>query len=147
MKKLLLALLVLAVTTFSSVAQTTKSSAHGKFNIGADIAVPTGIASMVYNAAIGGSVKYEVPAATDLYFTLSAGYEAFLVKSEFKFPGSKSSEGYVPLKAGLKYYFKNGFFGEAQAGASIYTGSDGFTSFVYSPGIGYSFVGGFEAGG
>lgn len=146
MKKLLFVILLLAATTFISVAQNEKPATHGKFSIGADVAVPTGMASLVYDVAMGGSLKYEVPAATDVYVTISAGYESFLVKSELKDLGVKSADSYVPLKAGLKYYLKNGFFGEAQVGASIYTGSDSFTSFVYSPGIGYSFDGGFETG-
>ncbi|CAN5594971.1 hypothetical protein BH11BAC5_BH11BAC5_24950 [soil metagenome] len=146
MKKLLFTSLLLATIIFTSVAQNAKTPTRKKFSIGADVAVPTGIASMVYNIAIGGSIKYELPATVDLDVTVSAGYEAFLVKSEFKIPGSKSAESYVPLKAGLKYYFKNGFFGEAEVGASIYTGSESFTSFVYAPGIGYTFEGGFETG-
>lgn len=146
MKKLFLAFLLLAGTTCSVKAQTKKTSGAGKFSIGVDAAVPTGITSVVYNMGIGGSIKYELPIATDLYFTISAGYEAFLVKREFKVPGLSSSDGFIPLKAGIKYYFKNGLFAEAQAGVSIYAGKESFTSFLYSPGIGYSFAGGFEAG-
>lgn len=148
MKKVLLVVALISAAAVSSLAQTTTSSAGnegGKFSIGADAALPTGNASQVYSAGFGGSVKYEAPTAKNTFFTLSAGYESFLYKSEFKMSGFPSSDSFVPIKAGIKYYSDAGFFLEAQAGISIYTGTDGFTSFAYSPGIGYSFKGGLEA--
>jgi hypothetical protein len=147
MKKLLLVLAVLGGTAVSCFAQSSGGTA--KFSIGVDAAIPTGTSSDIYNAGFGGSIKYEAPAATNLYVTVSAGYEAFMVKSEFTSLGIKSSYGFVPLKAGLKYYFMEdgtGFFGEAQIGAAISTESGGGTAFAYAPGLGYTVDGGFEAG-
>jgi hypothetical protein len=147
MKKILFTLAVLGTAVLGSFAQTTKSSSSSsKFSIGFDAAVPSGTASNLYNAGVGGSLKYEASIASNVLITFSAGYEAFLTKSEFKNLGVKSSFGFVPLKAGVKYYFDQGFFGEAQLGASISTESGGGTAFAYSPGIGYSFDGGFELG-
>jgi hypothetical protein len=151
MKKILLTLAVIGAATFSSFAQTTATTSSkvnegGKFSIGIDGALSTGAASNFYSFGIGGSIKYEAPTALNTFFTISGGYESFLYKSEFKVPGYSSADGFVPLKAGIKHYFNDGFFGEAQAGISIYTGTGSFTSFAYSPGIGYSFNGGFEAG-
>jgi len=149
MKKVLLALLVLGVTACSSFAQTGKAnkSENGKFSIGVDAGIPTGSASDFYNFGIGGSIKYDLPIATSTFFTISAGYTALLVKSEFKDAGFKSSNGFIPVKAGLKYYFNGeGFFGEGQLGAAFSTESGGGTAFLYAPGIGYTFDEGFEAG-
>jgi hypothetical protein len=146
MKKVLLALFVLGVTACSSFAQTSKSES-GKFSIGVDAGIPTGSASDFYNFGIGGSIKYDLPIATSTFFTISAGYTALLVKSEFKNAGFRSSDGFIPLKAGLKYYFNGeGFFGEGQLGAAFSTQSGGGTAFLYAPGIGYTFDSGFEAG-
>lgn len=149
MKKLLLMLSVVTAATVSGFAQTTtpsKLNGGAKLSIGIDGALPTGSAGDFYSAGIGGSIKYEVPTAPNTFFTISGGYESFLYKSIYKVPGNSSSDSFVPLKAGIKYYTDGGFFLEAQAGISIYTGTDSFTSFAYSPGIGYSFNGGLEVG-
>lgn len=148
MKKVALTLAILAGAIFAGHAQqtTTSSTSGGKFSIGIDAALPTGDASQFYSAGFGGSIKYEVPTAKNTFFTISAGYESFLYKSEFKMPGHKSADGFIPVKAGIKYYTDGGLFLEAQAGISIYPGTDSFTSFAYSPGVGYSFNGGLEAG-
>lgn len=146
MRKILLLTTLLASTVFASFAQTSRSKDEGKFSIGLEGGLLVGDASNFYNAAIGASVKYEYPIATSTYFTISAGYTALLTKSALKDEGFKSSYGTVPLKAGIKYYIQNGFFAEGQLGAAFYTESGGGTAFAYSPGIGYTFDGGFEAG-
>jgi hypothetical protein len=146
MKKILLALFVLGVTACSSFAQT-KSSDEAKFSIGVDPGLPIGDASNAYSFAIGGSLKYDIPIGTGTFFNLSAGYTAFMTKSALKQLGAKSSYGFVPLKAGLKYYFTGeGFYGEAQVGAAFSTESGGGTAFAYAPGIGYTVDGGFDIG-
>jgi len=146
MKKVLLALVVLGVTACSSFAQTGKSQS-GKFSIGVDPGIPVGDASNGFNFVIGGDIKYDLPIADGVFFNISVGYSAFMTKSFLKDAGAKSSYGFVPLKAGLKYYFNGqGFFGEAQLGATFSTESGGGTAFAYAPGIGYTFDGGFEVG-
>jgi len=148
MKKVLLLLTVICGLSVSSFAQ---SSNGGKWNIGVDAGIPLGNMHDISSFAIGASLKYEHPVATSTFVTLSAGYQRFLYSSDYKdflkaFDIDKSGEGIVPVKAGLKHYFSPGFFGEAQAGAAFSTESGGSTSFVYAPGIGYTFTGGFEAG-
>ena len=149
MKKFLLVFAVLGGAVLSSFAQSSSSGGSAKISVGIDAAIPNGNAATVYDAGFGVSLKYEAPIATNLYATVSAGYEAFFVKSEFKSLGLNSSYGFIPLKAGLKYYFMEdgvGFFAEGQVGASISTQSGGGTAFAYAPGIGYSVDGGFEVG-
>jgi hypothetical protein len=144
-KFLLLAALIVGAVSCSS-AQTSKSSNAGKFSIGLEAGLPVGDASDAYNFVIGASFKYEHPVAQSLYVTGSVGYNAFLTKGALKDAGYKSSYGFIPLKAGLKYYIQDGFFAEGQIGVTFSTESGGGSAFAYAPGIGYSFSSGFEAG-
>jgi len=150
MKKVILLLTVLCGLSISSFAQSS-SSEGGKWNIGLDAGLPLGSLKDLYSFSAGASIKYELPIATSTYVTLSAGYQRFFIKGEVKdalkeFGIDKSGVGIIPVKAGLKYYFNEGFFAEAQAGAAFSTEDGGSTSFVYAPGVGYTFTSGFEAG-
>ncbi|MBB5397566.1 hypothetical protein [Mucilaginibacter sp. AK015] len=138
MKKLLLLFVVVACAAFSASAQSDKA----KFSIGFEGGLPIGSTGDVYSVALGGSLKYEMPIATGTMFTLSGGYTSFKVKDTF----GGGSVGFVPAKAGIKYFFSDGFYGEAQAGAAFNTESGGGTAFAYSPGIGYALEGGFDIG-
>jgi hypothetical protein len=147
MKKVLLTLAVLGGVAFGTFAQS-KSNDVGKFSIGVEAGIPVGDVSNGYNFVIGGSLKYEQPIATDLAFTLSAGYSSFMGKTvdlggaSVKFPNA----GFIPVKAGIKYHFAEAFYGEAQLGASFSTESGGKAGFAYSPGIGYNLGGGIDLG-
>jgi len=142
MKKILLTMILSGGIAFGCFAQS--SSDGTKFSIGIDAASPNGIASEVYNFGLGVSAKIDIPAGNNLYGTIGAGYEAFFTKSILKQYGAPSSSGFVPLKAGLKYYFNQGFYGEFQAGVSIATSEGGGTAFAYAPGFGYSTPSGFD---
>ncbi|MBD1364183.1 hypothetical protein IDJ77_10215 [Mucilaginibacter sp. ZT4R22] len=149
MKKVLLLLTVLCGLSIGAFAQS--STEGGKWNIGLDAGLPLGSLGDLYSSSIGASVKYEHPIGTSTFLTGSAGYQRFFIKGDVKdalkaLGIDKSGVGIIPVKAGLKHYFNDGFFAEAQAGAAFSTESGGSTSFVYAPGIGYTFKGGFEAG-
>ena len=151
MKKYFLTLTLLGSVIYGCLAQTTTTSTatpgrSSKFSIGVDAGRPVGKASDIYNFAIGGSIKYDAMISNDAFVTFSAGYESLLVKNSLKTAIGISNSGYIPLKAGLKYYFSEGFYGEGQLGIAIATQSGGGTAFAYAPGIGYTFNGGFEAG-
>lgn len=150
MKTQLLTLLFTAGIAVSSFGQSKSDSLSApksgvKFSIGAEAGLPVGDASDGYNLVLGGSVKLEVPTTTSTWFTLSAGYNAFFLKSEFKGYGISSTSGFVPVKAGLKCYTSD-FFIEAQAGIVWSTENGGGHAFAWSPGIGYTFNKGFEIG-
>jgi len=145
MKKVLLALAIIAGTAFTTFAQT-KSGDSGKFSIGVEAGLPVGDAHQVFKSVFGGSLKYELPIAPSTWFTVSAGYNSFQVKKELKDAGLDGSYGAIPVKVGIKYYLEQGFFAEGQVGAAFGTKSGSSTAFAYSPGIGYTFDGGFEAG-
>ncbi|MBD1364180.1 hypothetical protein IDJ77_10200 [Mucilaginibacter sp. ZT4R22] len=137
MKKVLLAILLTGASAATCLAQ---KSGAGKFSIGLELGTPTGDISNFYNLAVGGSVKYDVPIETGTTFNVSLGYTSLQGKHNF------GSTGFVPLKAGLKHYFDKGFYGEGQLGAAFSTEDNGGTFFAYSPGIGYTFAGGFDIG-
>lgn len=149
MKKQLLTLLLVAGVAASSFAQSKSDSSSTKsgvkFSIGAEAGLPVGDASTGYSFVLGGSAKLEVPTTTNTWLTVSAGYNAFFLKDLFKGYGIPSTSGFVPVKAGLKCYTSDFFF-EAQAGIVWSTDSGGGHAFAWSPGIGYTFKGGFEAG-
>ncbi|MGZ3753404.1 MAG: hypothetical protein ACXVB0_09095 [Mucilaginibacter sp.] len=93
MKKLVLTLAIAAGIAFGSSAQTTTPSSKigGGSSIGVDGAVPVGSGADVYSWGLGGSIKYDARMYPGIFFTLSAGYEAFFIKSDLKFPGTPSS--------------------------------------------------------
>ncbi|GGH20413.1 hypothetical protein [Mucilaginibacter phyllosphaerae] len=141
MKKVLLLLTVVCGLSISSFAQ---SRNQGHFSIGFEAGLPVGDAADFYSAVLGGSLKYDLPIAKSTYFNVSAGYNSFIIKDKFK--PVFGSYGAVPLKAGIKYFADQRFFVEGQLGAAFSTESGGGTAFVYAPGVGYAFDGGFEAG-
>ncbi|TFF34938.1 hypothetical protein [Mucilaginibacter psychrotolerans] len=144
MKKVLFAMTVLCGLSLGAFAQSS-SSQDSKFSIGFEGGLPTGDAKQAYNAVLGASLKYDYNVATGTYLTGSAGYNAFLVKSQYKSIVG-STDGAIPVKAGIKYFFGSGFYGEGQLGAAFSTESGGGTAFVYSPGIGYDFGSGVDVG-
>ncbi|RCH56695.1 hypothetical protein DJ568_02230 [Mucilaginibacter hurinus] len=139
MKKFLLALVVLTGAAFSASAQ----SEGGKFSIGVEAGLPVGDLKTTSSFIIGGSLKYDQPVAESTFVTLSAGYSNIQGKTVGGFKYGNSSA--IPVKAGLKYFFSEGFYGEAQAGAAFLSDGAG-TAFAYAPGVGYSFGGGVDLG-
>ena len=147
---LLLAVLIVSAAT-ASFAQTSKSSSSssGKFSIGIDPGLPVGNASDISSFAIGGDIKYSIPAAENFDVSLSAGYTVFIGKTvdvlgqSVKIGNLKG----IPVKLAGRYNFNGpvGFFGEFGVGAAFIQDGGG-TAFLYAPGVGYAADGGFEAG-
>lgn len=147
-KILLLAVLIVSAAT-ASFAQTSKSSSGGKFSIGVDPGLPVGNASDYSSFAIGGDLKYSIPAAQNFDVSLSAGYSVFIGKT-IDIGGTSIKAGdlkAIPVKVAGRYNFNGpvGFFGEVGIGAAFIQDGGG-TAFVYAPGVGYAMDGGFEVG-
>ncbi|MCC8424028.1 outer membrane beta-barrel protein [Mucilaginibacter sp. UR6-11] len=141
MKKILLTLAISAGVISSCFAQ---KSTPAKFSIGIEPGMPVGSARDVSTFTIGGSLKYDLPVASKTWFTVAAGYTYFPYKNDITvanvgFIETNSGEGFVPLKAGIKYFISSIFYAEGQVGAAISTSSGGGTRFAYAPGIGYQF--------
>ena len=147
-KVLLLAVLIVSAVT-ASFAQTSKTSTGGKFSIGIDPGLPVGDANNYSSFAIGGDLKYAIPAGTNFDVSLSAGYEVFIGKTiDFAGQSVKASDlKGIPVKVAGRYNFNgaSGFFAEFGVGAAFIQDGGG-TAFLYAPGVGYAVDGGFEVG-
>ena len=111
-----------------------------KFGIGLNVGVPTNDA---YGVAVGADLRYQFDIDKQLSIPITAGYTRLFGKDNV------ADYPYIPLKAGLKYFFNDtgaGAYGLAEAGAAFETNSGGGTSFVYSPAIGYAWSNGLDLG-
>ena len=111
-----------------------------KFGIGLNVGVPTNDA---YGVAVGADLRYQFDIDKQLSIPITAGYTRLFGKDNV------ADYPYIPLKAGLKYFFNDtgaGAYGLAEAGAAFGTNSGGGTSFVYSPAIGYAWSNGLDLG-
>lgn len=159
MKKILLLSVLICLISGKLFAQNSSAgtSEGGKFSIGIDAGLPVGTSHDVYSFAIGGDIKYASQVAPDFAVSISGGYTELIGKtfsynysdanSSVSFGGTTSNIGVIPVKVGGRYTANGttGFFIEGQVGAAFITQHVG-TAFIYAPGIGYSFAGGFEAG-
>ena len=121
------------------------------FNTGT---TPYGKTTDYYKDGYGGSIKIEVPIVHSLHFTGSAGflyYRSAYYFSLFYFDnmlaptaayneqGNKiysAAYKYIPLKAGLQYYYSKCLYLGADAGEAIKVGPVSAKSFIYSGGLG-----------
>jgi hypothetical protein len=146
MKSIILAIAVCAVFTLTVSAQnrTEADKSTSKpdsiqtykklnFNIGLDEGIPVNYVSKYASFITGASVQAEYKVFKELGVTLSAGYLYFLAKD-----GEKGLS-FIPVMAGLKYYFVPKFYLSGQLGASAYSGSDSDKTLylTYAQGIGY----------
>lgn len=110
-----------------------------KLGIGLNVGVPTNSGS---DLALGADLRYQFDIDQQLSIPITTGFTSIFNKV-----GSNSN--YVPLKAGLKYFFDpngSGAYGLAEAGAAFGTNKGAGTSFVYSPAIGYAWSNGLDLG-
>jgi opacity protein-like surface antigen len=138
MKKLLLAAAMILAVGFASAQESSLIKGKTRFSVGLEAGLPVGDAGDVYKLIIGGSAKVEVPVATSLFATGSAGYINFSPKKEFKDFGLES-QGFIPVKVGGKYFFTPNLYGAGELGAVFGTGEGGGTAFAWTPGIGISY--------
>ena len=133
-----------AVALFFSTNVNAQSSP--KFGIGLNVGAPT---SNQRSLAIGGDLRYQFDIDKQLSIPLTAGYTrlfgAEIGNSGVNYP----DHAYVPVKAGLKYFFNDtgaGLYGLAEAGAAFSVGTYSGTNFIYSPAIGYAWSNGLDLG-
>ena len=141
MRKLLLTLIFIGSAAMGALAQ---KADPGKFSLGLEAGIPQGSTRNISTFTFGGSLKYGFPICTNTSLTVSGGYTYFPYRGDVTvayagYAKINSGEGYIPLKAGVKYFLSDLFYAEAQVGASISTQSGGGTGFAYAPGIGYQF--------
>ncbi len=153
MKKLILSLLIAAGTISFAQAQNKASSSlnKAKLGVGLDFGVPTGIGGLdnYYSIGFGGAGKLELPVSNSFNFTFTTGYMTYYTKKQVKayremfsalFNRSYSAnDGFIPVKAGGKYYFVPNFYGEAEIGVLFGINNNSGNSFIYAPGFGVSY--------
>ncbi|WP_113652723.1 outer membrane beta-barrel protein [Pedobacter namyangjuensis] len=138
MKKItkIIASTVAVAALFISVNANAQSAP--KFGIGLNVGAGTSAGT---NLAIGGDIRYQFDLDKQLSVPVTAGYTNIGIKN------SDLNIGFIPVKAGLKYFFNDsgaGAYGLAEAGAGFAVGDNTGTSFVYSPAIGYSWSNGLD---
>lgn len=138
----LLAPAVAVVALFFSTSVNAQSTP--KFGIGLNVGVPT---SDSHSFAIGGDLRYQFDVDKQLSVPITTGYTHLMGKEIGNTGIDAPDMGYIPLKAGLKYFFDpsgSGAYGLAEVGAGFGTSSGSGTSFVYSPAVGYSWSNGLD---
>jgi len=142
MKKILLIIVAVFLLT-GAYAQSNSPAAGPKLSVGLDFGLPLGDLGRIYTIGFGGSGKAELPLSSNLNFTFTAGYITYYYESPIKkiLEAYKSDTyaGFVPVKAGGKYFFSKNVYGEAEIGALIGTNNNSGTSFIYAPGLGVSY--------
>lgn len=142
MKKVFLLTAIAGLFAFSSVKAQDAAMSGPKLGIGADFAFPMGDFGDVSKFGVGGSLLYQHPIANKLNLTGSAGYLSFSYK-DIALPGGgtlkQDALGFIPVKAGLRYFLAENFFVNGELGAAFGTADGVGTAFAYSPGIGVEF--------
>lgn len=130
MKKILLILFVFL--SFNTYAQTSITKA---ISTGIELAIPS---NGVYSVGVGASAKVELPIAAPLSLTLTGGLTSMFYKGNlFNSSRTPGAAVFVPLKAGVKYYFSNEVYAEGEAGAAIETNYSKQSPFAFSIGPGF----------
>lgn len=136
--------LLLIIFTFLCVTVRAQTMPTTAFSLGADFGFPT---NSIYNIGFGGSGKIEIPVFTPVVLSVTAGYTSFHYKNALIGSNTtQSAAGFVPLKAGGKFYFGLGVYLEAEAGTAIETNYDKDKLFAYALGPGFVFATGKHSG-
>jgi len=138
---LLVVLFILAVSVNAQTKAAAKDTKSFTIGAGAMVGLPMGDGGDVFSLAYGVDLQGEFTIAPSLGLTLSAGYGDWIMKSKYKdvldAAGIDIKTSYIPVLAGVKYYFSDKLYGSAQAGLSFYSESAAGNVFTYAPGIGY----------
>jgi hypothetical protein len=139
MKKHFILLFATALFTVNTFAQT--KPLNGKLNLAIEGALPLGDAADAFDFGMGVSAKFESPLSSTVNFTANVGLTSFMVKDAVKKISldKSSSRLYIPVEAGIKYFFAPTFYGEGQVGAALSTKNGVVTKYAYTPGIGLIF--------
>jgi hypothetical protein len=140
MKKILLALTVISISTLTASAQ--MAQGDFQFAAGLHLALPTGDLNTTHSFGIGAHIQGEYAFSENLTGVATTGYTSFFGKTISDGFGDNfkvSSVGQIPILAGARYYPSEQFFFGAQIGFGIWTGGGSSTSgFEYRPQVGYN---------
>jgi hypothetical protein len=130
MKRLFL--LIFIITSLTANAQNAITKV---FSAGVELGIPS---MSVYSIGLGISAKGELPISDKVAITGTVGYSTFFYKSNlFQSSLTPANATFIPLKAGLKYYFNYGVYVEGEAGTAIETNYLKQDLFAFSIGPGF----------
>jgi hypothetical protein len=126
------------IILFISIAANAQRS-NSKLGIGLDFAFPQNNFGSNANYGVGPSIVFQNAINTNLNYTINVGYLRF--NGDPIFTNIKYREGFVPIKAGLRYFFLENIYASAEAGVSISTanGNGSGIAFAYNPTLGVEF--------
>jgi hypothetical protein len=149
-------IMLLTVATLAAKAQAGKGislSVGPEFNIPLNTAIYNyGDMRNYYNDGVSGTIKLEAPATSNWHFVLSAGFAWYANAQKYLIVPLNSTEyqaggysnffptkpyEYLPLRAGLRYYFTRYFYIDGEAGAAVAANSNSVSSFIYSGSAGF----------
>jgi hypothetical protein len=130
--------LIILFTMFMS-SQIYAQRLDSKLGLGIDFAFPQSNFGSNANYGVGPSLLFQNPINKNLNFTVNVAYLRF--NGDPIFADIKYREGFVPIKAGLRYFVSEYIYGSAEAGASISTanGNGSGIAFAYAPTLGVEF--------
>jgi hypothetical protein len=142
MKKTLF-FLALAFTALQMQAQKKNSDSKISFNVGGELALATGNLKSAYSIGLGATAQLEYQYDEKMQFTINSGILQYVGRKIVTIlpnsPALKNrNTAVVPVLGGVKYNFASNFYGAAELGVSIFSGSNALgTKLTYIPGLGF----------
>jgi hypothetical protein len=131
MKGPLLILSALFILTLNARAQ---SNNQKVFTIGGELGIPN---YGLYDVVLGASAKFELPVVSPVSLSLTAGFSSVFQRSSILNNYNNGTDLFVPLKAGVKYYFGRDFYVEGEGGAALPLNHDKNSLGLFSIGPGF----------
>ena len=136
MKRYFLAVAITAIYTGAFAQKETDKKFN--FSAGPEIGFATGNFNNTHSIGFGATIQGEFNIAPSANFTLTAGFLSYAGRSAGSGIKNKA-QSIIPLKAGLKYYLSEGFYGAAQLGAGFLGSYRTGAALAYTPMLGYEF--------
>jgi hypothetical protein len=134
MKKLILAIGIVAFSAAAAQAQDASKSTTLSLGVNAGIPTTAGL-----SFAYGADLQADFGVAPTTKITASAGYERYSIK------GGGSSSGIIPLLGGVKFNLGDKAYAHGQLGYGVSTVKGGGGYFAYAPSLGYYISPNFDA--
>ncbi len=140
----------------ASIAAKAQSGKQTSISIGPDAGIPFNTEHAygmhtrdVYQDGLGGNIRIEFPITANLHATASIGYAVYHSNLKYLYltpyqgttntstlPSGPPPYKYIPLKAGLRYYYAKYLYVAAEAGEAVKVQHGAMSSFIYSGGAG-----------
>jgi hypothetical protein len=110
-----------------------ESDSKIKFNVAAELGLANGALGLTHSLGLGATAQIEYEINEKTRATAMSGiinYSGRSIDGTTKFSGLTA----IPILVGAKYYFSDNFYGAAQLGISLFSGTSPLT---YAPGVGF----------